>query len=118
ARQGWLAEVQEQLNQPDLEVAETLEISLPYQGRVCLSPEPVDALVGVWVKPDGTLGSDPVLLKSTGYSLLNQGATDTIAAIEFPEGEAPTAYNFNVKVDYADESCLKREQILQQSEGN
>lgn len=115
AQEEWLAGAQEQAKEPDLDVAKTLEVSIPYDGRVCLSPEPVDGLVGVWVKPDGTLGGDPTLLKSTGYSLLNEEAASAIASIEFPKGEAPTAYAFDVKIDYADESCLKPEQILRQS---
>lgn len=115
ARQEWLAEVKEELKQPDLDVAETLEVSIPYQGRVCLTPEPVDGLVGVWVNPDGTLGGEPTLLKSTGYQLLNQEAADAIASVEFPKGDAPAAYDFNVKIDYDESSCLKREQILQQN---
>ncbi|MBD0269175.1 MAG: hypothetical protein ICV77_12890, partial [Cyanobacteria bacterium Co-bin8] len=112
ARQAWIASAQAQSADPTLDVTEPIEVPVTYEGRVCLSPEPVDGVIGVWVKPDGTLGDDPALLKSTGYGLLNEQAASAIAASNFPESGAPAAYEFTVKVNYDSESCIDREQIL------
>jgi hypothetical protein len=114
-RQDWVAALQAETDNPDLAVVEDpVELPVTYQGRVCLSPEPSDGLIGVWIKPDGSLGSEPVLLQSTGYPLLNQQAADAIAELAFPEADADTLYQIAVKVSYDGEGCLKREQILEQ----
>ncbi|MBD0337455.1 MAG: hypothetical protein ICV62_18365 [Cyanobacteria bacterium Co-bin13] len=112
ARQAWIASAQAQSTVSNLDVAEPMEVPVAYEGRVCLSPEPVDGLIGVWVQPDGTLGDDPALIKSTGYRLLNEQAASAIAALDFPENQAPAAYEFTIKVDYDSASCIDREEIL------
>ncbi|HEY9736097.1 MAG TPA: hypothetical protein V6D06_07435 [Trichocoleus sp.] len=112
ARQGWLETVQKEASAPDLEVGEAIELPVTYEGRICLSPEPVDGLIGVWVKPDGTLGGDPALLKSTGYGSLNEQAASAIAEFNFPTTDAPAAYEFDINVNYNSESCVDREQLL------
>lgn len=113
ARQDWMAAVQEEAKTADVGIADPIELPVSYQSRICLSPEPVNGVIGVWVAPDGTLGGDPTVLKSTGYPLLNQQAALEIAALEFPEEDAPVAYEFTIKVNYDGESCVSREQILQ-----
>ncbi|MBD2258471.1 hypothetical protein [Pseudanabaena sp. FACHB-2040] len=112
ARQAWIASAQTQSAVPDLDMTGSSEVEITYEGRVCLSPEPVDGLIGVLVQPDGTLGDDPALLKSTGYRFLNEQAASAIAASDFPESAAPVAYEITVKVNYDSESCIDREQIL------
>lgn len=114
-RQDWVAALQDETDNPDLAVVEEpIELPVSYRGRVCLSPEPGDGLIGVWIKADGSLGDQPVLLQSTGYPLLNQQAADAIAELAFPAADADTLYQIAVKVSYDGEGCLKREQILEQ----
>lgn len=111
ARQSWIGSIQAEAA-ANLAVAEPIEIPVTYEGRICLSPEPVNGLIGVWVRPDGTLGSDPVLLKSTGYGLLNEQAASAIAALQFPESETSVAHEIRILVEHDSESCIDREQIL------
>jgi len=71
----------------------TLALTLPYQERVCLSPEPAPAVVGLWVLPsdtepdETTLALTPVLLRSSGYPYLNEMALEAAATLVRPPAE-------------------------------
>jgi hypothetical protein len=112
-RQDWLAAARQQSEFPELAIAETLSITIPYERQLCLNPEPVNGVIGVWVTPAGELGAEPTLIKSTGYPFLNQQALAGIAAIDFPEGDAIAAYEFEIRIDYDAETCVSRDRLIQ-----
>lgn len=112
-RQDWLAAARQQSELPELAIAETLSVTIPYERQLCLNPEPVKGAVGVWVTPEGELGAEPTLIKSTGYPFLNQQALVGIAAMDFPAGDAIAAYEFEIRIDYDPETCVSRDRFIQ-----
>lgn len=78
----------------------TLALTLPYQERLCLSPAPTPAIVGLWVLPEDpepdetTLALTPVLLRSSGYPFLNEMAVEAAAILALPPSlDPPTETN-------------------------
>jgi len=118
AKAAWVAAVQEHLGQPVTEVAEPLSVEVPYDLRICLTPEPTDGLLGLVALPGeeaNTVDLSTAVLKSTGYAFLNQMAEQTLKA-QLVEAELPIEigqlYQAVVKVNYDAENCIDRNALL------
>ncbi|MEA5447172.1 hypothetical protein VB780_01230 [Leptolyngbya sp. CCNP1308] len=122
AKAAWLQSIQEKLGDGVAEAPEPIVLTVPYSGRLCLSPEPADGLLGVVGLPDEA--SDGVklwttVLKSTGYPFLNQAAEQALQNLQQqqePDGsglETNTLYQVTVQVEYDSQSCISREALLQ-----
>ena len=79
--------------------------------RVCVENPPTDAIVGIYVQPDGTI-ADATLIQRTGYDTTDQAALNAAAAAAVPT-EVPTAYQIDVSVDYDAESCVAPDAVLE-----
>ena len=118
AKASWVAAVEEQLGQPATQVAEPLSVEVPYNLRICLTPEPTDGLLGLVVLPGeeaNTAALSTTVLKSTGYAFLNQVAEQTLQA-KLAEAELPLEigqlYQAVVKINYDAENCIDHNALL------
>jgi TonB family protein len=107
----WESLIQQQTGISDLTAEiDRSQLSITYQQRVCLRAEPGEARVGVLVNPDGSQRQEPVLLRSSGYAVLDQEAVELVKRHNF--GPAPTlkAYTVPVKnrLDYGRQPCIGR----------
>ncbi|OKH50088.1 hypothetical protein NIES30_05140 [Phormidium tenue NIES-30] len=124
AKAAWLQSVQEKLGDGVAEVAEPIVLKVPYSGRLCLSPEPADGLLGVVGLPGETSDSLELwttVLKSTGYPFLNQAAEQALQNLQQQSDNdtlaANTLYQVTVEVEYDDQNCISREALLQSRTG-
>lgn len=121
AKAAWLQSVQEKLGDAVTEASEPIVLKVPYSGRLCLSPEPADGLLGVVGLPGETSDSLELwttVLKSTGYPFLNQAAEQALQDLQQQDTDdsvlaANTLYQVNVEIEYDDQNCISREALLQ-----
>ncbi|PZO42094.1 MAG: hypothetical protein DCF17_09350 [Shackletoniella antarctica] len=122
AKAAWRRSLREKLGDDVAEVEEPIVLPVTTPGRICMSPEPTDGLLGLVALPneagDGlTLVTS--VLKSTGYALLNQRAEQALRGLEQQtdeEGgalEPNTLYQVVLDVDYDSQTCVSREALLQ-----
>ena len=77
-----------------------------YPLGICLPVDPKDQVdVGVLVQPDGTLGTDPVTLRSTGYQYFDDRARELVRTVAFAPSEAPQVLRVEVPVAYSADDC-------------
>lgn len=114
----WLAELDQ--SGPRVSASKELEIPLnisypltveddngPRQLRSCLDPLPAKGVMGVIVDGDGELATEPTLLRSSGYEVLNNVALAKIKGYtDFPDENAHQAYTIDIDVDYDKDACL------------
>lgn len=117
AQNTWIASMAEELGQPELTVAETFAITIPYEQRICLNPSPSEGLLGLTVLPaeDGTATLSTTVLRSTGYPFLNTAAQQALQAqlVESDVVLEPGAlYRAVVQIDYDPENCVSHETLL------
>lgn len=124
AKAAWLQSVQEKLGDGVTEADEPIVLKVPYSGRLCLSPEPADGLLGVVGLPGETSDSLELwttVLKSTGYPFLNQAAEQALQNLQQQSDNdtlaANTLYQVTVEVEYDDQNCISREALLQSRTG-
>lgn len=86
--------------------ADTAELTIDSNFKVCKEVPPARGLIGVIVNPDGTQESAQVL-KSIGYDLLNRQALDAVAYYDFGQPETPTQYQVSIDVNYTPEGCVE-----------
>lgn len=129
--EAWQANLEERLP-GELETAsDPIEMQLSYVQRLCLEPEPKDALLGLLALPteeSGELELFPQVLKSTGYPFLDQEAIVALNDLKTPPEteaeEAPLAlepavmYQVQVNVEYDQETCIDRESLLEEIKAN
>jgi hypothetical protein len=88
----------------------TSEITINSEFTACRENPPVDGLLGVVVNPDGSQ-EGAVVLKSTGYEMLNNLALTTLGYEAFGPLEAPTHYEIAVKVINEQAGCVGEEVV-------
>ncbi|MEB3269658.1 MAG: hypothetical protein VKJ09_14025 [Leptolyngbya sp.] len=88
------------LQQVELPISALVNGTLP-----CLAPAPQTGLIAALVA-DGKLATDPELLISTGYPLLNQRAIDRVKSLNFSNVDRAMAYQFIVQVAYQADVCV------------
>lgn len=124
----WQASIRRQANGDGVEniepiqIAELTQISYPIEsaekdnGRpfsVCLEKAPHDAEIGVLFDSQGQIAGEPKLIRSTGYSALNEEIMATVASYEeFPADHRSKAYTFEVGVDYDADACVSLGKLL------
>lgn len=130
AKAAWLQTVKDKLGDGVVEAPEPITLQVPYSGRLCLSPEPTEGLLGLVAVPAETADetadeTNPgstlwtSVLKSTGYPFLNQAAEQVIQGMNQQADadgntlEPNTLYQVIVKVEYDSETCVSREALLQ-----
>jgi hypothetical protein len=122
AKAAWLQTVKDKLGDSVVEAPEPITLQVPYSGRLCLSPEPTEGLLGLVGLPNETnegLLLWTSVLKSTGYPFLNQAAQQALQSIDQQADsdggtlEPNTLYQVIVKVEYDSETCISREALLQ-----
>ncbi|MBD2108055.1 hypothetical protein [Nodosilinea sp. FACHB-13] len=121
AKAAWLQSVQEKLGDTVTEASDPIVLKVPYSGRLCLSPEPADALLGVVGLPGETSDSLELwttVLKSTGYPFLNQAAEQALQDLQKQNADGSalavnTLYQVTVEIEYDDQNCISREALLQ-----
>lgn len=91
------------------------ELSITYYQRACLSEEPGTAQVGVIVSPVGSPRREPVLLRSSGYGIVDAKALRTVADHRFPRGGEVKAYTVTLpaEVDHGPSDCLTADTVAQ-----
>jgi hypothetical protein len=119
---AWTGAVTEQLGEAPALAEDTFSVEVPYDLRICLTPEPTDGLLGFVLLPgeeEGTVDISTTVLKSTGYPFLNQSAAQglqTLAANSETPLEVGTLYRAVVKVLYSDDDCVTTDAILKRAE--
>ncbi len=84
----------------------TAEINVPSGFTACREQPPVDGRLGVLVNADGSPQGDVVVLKSTGYEVLNRSAQSTLLGYPpFAPTGVPTYYTVNVIVTDKPAGC-------------
>ncbi|MGD1858618.1 MAG: hypothetical protein ACFB0E_01455 [Leptolyngbyaceae cyanobacterium] len=86
-----------------------IELSIDYEGGICLTTEPQTGLIGAWVSAEGSLASEPMIIRSTGYPGLNEQAIRYVETLDFSAVEAFTGYQFEVVVNHDPENCVSIE---------
>lgn len=107
--QVWEAQVRETTGLPGLTPdIDRTDFSLTVPQRVCLRQPPSEVSLGVLTKPDGSLVEPPVVLRSSGYSALDQQAQGLVANHSFPPADSIKAHTLKVdiEVDYGLRPCL------------
>ncbi|MFH7242912.1 MAG: hypothetical protein ACHWZW_08690 [Spirulina sp.] len=119
---SWTSTVAEQLDEDPVLAEDTFAVEVPYDLRICLTPEPGDGLLGFVLLPGeeaDTVTISTTVLKSTGYSFLNQSAAQTLQTLA-ANSETPlamgTLYRAVVKVLYSDDDCVTTDSILKRAE--
>lgn len=105
-----------------IQATELTQISYPIEsaekddGRpfsVCLEKAPHDAEIGILFDSQGEIAGEPKLIRSTGYSALNEEIMATVASYEdFPADYRAKAYTFEVGVDYDADACVSLGKLL------
>ncbi|MGD1898133.1 MAG: hypothetical protein ACFB16_14405 [Phormidesmis sp.] len=130
AREAWQATLQRQANVGQIEqiapaeideltqVEYPIESSLKSEGRPlsrCLETDPTPAEIGVLFDASGNIVGEPELLRSTGYSGLNEEIRAIVAAYDdFPSDRASKAYTFEVEVFYDSEACVSLTELKEE----
>jgi TonB family protein len=110
---AWQETVQQETGLTDLVAEEDrTDFSVDIERRVCLTESPGDIKIGFVVNPDGSFRQDPVLLRSSGYSDLNQKALELVRQYEPQGADGIKAYTVTVEtgVDYGPNDCLEAPQ--------
>lgn len=108
---GWLETEGQGLDDSEVPVLGTklAPIQVPYPISACLTPAPAEGLVGVIVNGAGQLVKDPVLLDSTGYTVLDEKALELALQRSFePQAGSlpnPQAHWLPVQVQYDGANC-------------
>ncbi len=91
------------------------ELPITYYQRACLSEGPGTAQVGVIVSPVGSPRREPVLLRSSGYGIVDAKALRTVADHQFPRGGEVKAYTVTLptEVDHGPSDCLTADTVAQ-----
>jgi len=112
AQENWLTSLREngniQLPAMDELTAEDFDgfgQKVPYPLEICLPLEPKTAEFGVVVQPDGSLSTEPVPLRSTGYQNFDDRAKALVADFDFPAADTTRLLVVEVPVDYNDVNC-------------
>jgi hypothetical protein len=118
AIESWQARVEEQFPGELTTAEEPLEVTVPYQGNLCLSPEPSEGLLGLALLPktseagETEMALSTTVLKSTGYSFLNEAAATSMGTLEPGTIQPGVLYQARVNVDYDGENCTPPEDLL------
>jgi hypothetical protein len=88
----------------------TSEITINSEFTACREDSPVEGRLGVVVNPDGSQ-EGAIVLKSTGYEMLNRLALTTLGYENFGPIEAPTHYEIEVKVINEQSECVEEEVV-------
>jgi hypothetical protein len=84
-------------------------LRVPYPINTCLDPVPAEGLVGVIVSATGELVKEPVLLDSTGYTVLDEKALELALQQTFEAQSGalpnPQAHWLPVQVQYNGANC-------------
>ena len=129
--EAWQASLEERLPGELDQGDDPIEMLLPYVQRLCLDPEPTDALIGLLALPTAE-GDDlelfPQVLKSTGYPFLDQEAVVALEDLKTPpENDEPekatglepaVMYQVQVEVEYDEATCIDRESLLEEIKAN
>ncbi|MGG6239753.1 hypothetical protein ACQ4N7_14095 [Nodosilinea sp. AN01ver1] len=108
---NWLEQESQGLSNDDTPMLGTklAPIQVAYPINTCLVPPPIEGLIGVIVSPTGQLVKDPVLLDSTGYTVLDEKALEGALQRTFaPQSGAlpnPQAHWLPVQVQYDGANC-------------
>ncbi|MBD1919085.1 MULTISPECIES: hypothetical protein [Cyanophyceae] len=108
---GWLEAEGQGLGDSEVPVLGTklAPIQVTYPISACLTPAPAEGLVGVIVNGAGQLVKDPVLLDSTGYTVLDEKALELALQRSFePQAGSlpnPQAHWLPVQVQYDGANC-------------
>jgi hypothetical protein len=84
--------------------SETAEISIDSGFKSCRENPPVKGRLGVLVNPDGSR-EEAVVLRSTGYNVLNRAALSQLESTDLAQPEVPTQYQVEVNVAYNADDC-------------
>ncbi|WP_155523469.1 hypothetical protein [Nodosilinea nodulosa] len=87
----WLEQESQGLSEDDAPILGTklAPLQVAYPIATCLVPPPSEGLVGVILSPSGQLLKDPVLLDSTGYTVLDEKALETALQRSFAPQDGP-----------------------------
>ena len=116
----WTADIQTQSEVEDLQpqLTELPPIKNPIENpvRVCLPQASASAMIGILINPEGEILSQPRLLKSTGYPVLNSWAAQSLGQSladnpELLQVDSYQALQFEVPITYADETCVDPTQL-------
>ncbi|MEM9118276.1 MAG: hypothetical protein AAGD09_10390 [Cyanobacteria bacterium P01_F01_bin.56] len=112
AQENWLASLadNEEIDLPAMdELAaadfEDFEDKVPYPLNICLPLAPKAAKFGVVVQPDGTLGTEPVFVRSTGYQNFDDRARELVTNFAYPTADNTRLLIVEVPVDYNGDNC-------------
>lgn len=112
---NWLETEGQGLSDDEVPVMGTKQapLQVAYLITSCLSPPPAEGLVGVIVTPSGQLAKAPLLLDSTGYTVLDDKALELAQGRTFAPvaagGDAPTnprAHWLPIQVQYDSAGCV------------
>ncbi|PSN18457.1 hypothetical protein C7271_12440 [filamentous cyanobacterium CCP5] len=107
----WIAEVKQSLDRADLEPEiYRPDLEVAYRQRVCFEPTPWSKpVLGFVLTPSGLLADDPVVLRSTGYGVLDNRAIAVLKRATLTPPDNTTAYTIeaDVSIDYGRYDCLK-----------
>ncbi|MBD2110768.1 MULTISPECIES: hypothetical protein [Cyanophyceae] len=109
---GWLETEGEGLGDSEVPVlgAKLAPLQVTYPLASCLTPAPAEGLVGVIVNAAGQLVKEPVLLDSTGYTVLDEKALELALQRSFgPQASSPLpnprAHWLPIQVQYDGANC-------------
>ncbi|MEM6838663.1 MAG: hypothetical protein AAF609_17630 [Cyanobacteria bacterium P01_C01_bin.120] len=112
AREDWLKALSEQsdmalpaMDELSAEDLEDFTPKVPYPLEICLPIEPENAEFGVILQPDGSLGTEPVSLRSTGYQNFDASAKELVENFDFPAADETRLRVIEVVVDYNPVNC-------------
>jgi hypothetical protein len=115
----WQAMAQEQFPGELTTAEEPFTITVPYDGNICLVPEPTQGLLGLVLLPAATEAAEEVslslsttVLKSTGYSFLNEAAVSSLSNLEAEVIQPGILYQAVVEVDYNSDDCTSPQDLL------
>lgn len=108
----WLETEGQGLSDTDIPVlgSKLAPLQVPYPIAACLTPAPAEGLMGVIVNASGQLVKEPVLLDSTGYTVLDEKALELALQRSFEPnpGSAlpnPQAHWLPIQVEYSGANC-------------
>ncbi len=122
----WKASFGQQANAAQIETVEPVlisDVALAYPIKsvktmagqslsVCLDKPPENAQIGLLFDSDGERVNQPVLIRSTGYDILNLEALALVTSAEnLPNQRASKAYLYDVTVDYDAEACVSLKKL-------
>lgn len=127
-RSQWLSSINRQASAAIIETLEptpTLtiaEIAYPihkskqpnrHSFKLCLDQPPHDAEIGILFDAQGTVARTPEIIRSTGYTALNNEILAEIAAYDnFPIDRGSKAYTLIVKVKYNKDECVSLPKLV------